>query len=318
EGAYSVVVLTEDGIWAMRDPRGFRPLCIGTLETGDGREGFVVASESCALETIGAKYVREVRPGEIVGLGPQGLRSWMALETLPERALCVFEYVYFARPDSQLEDRSVHAVREAFGRRLGVEAPAEADIVVGIPDSAIPAAVGFAEATGIPYREGLAKNRYIGRTFIQPDAQLRKDKVRLKYNPLRDSLAGKRVVLVDDSIVRGSTAGPLVRLVRDAGATEVHVRVSSPPVRHPCFMGVDLGTYEEIIAARTSIEAIREHIGADSLAYLSHDGMMEVVRDGLDATDGRCGHCRACFTGEYPITLEDRAAKSSFEGIHGA
>lgn len=317
EGAYSVCVLTDDGIYAMRDPKGFRPLCIGEIDRPDGGIGYIVCSESCALETVGARFVREVEAGEIVHIGEDGITSWMGVEDGPSRALCVFEYVYFARPDSMMEDRTVHSVRERFGRRLGEESPADADLVVGIPDSAIPAAVGFAEATGVPYREGLTKNRYIGRTFIQPDAQLRKDKVRLKYNPLRSSLEGKRVVLVDDSIVRGSTAGPLVRLVREAGATEVHVRVSSPTVRHPCFMGVDLGTYEEIIGANKSVEAIRQHIGADSLAYLSHEGMMEVVREGL-RPDPRCGHCSACFTGNYPMPLDRRAGKSSFEGIHGA
>ena len=247
-------------------------------------------------------------------IGEGGLQSWKP-DAPRTSALCVFEYVYFARPDSMLEDRSVHSVRERFGAKLAQEAPVEADIVVGVPDSAIPAAVGFADFAGLPYREGLTKNRYIGRTFIQPDAQLRRDKVRLKYNPLRSSLEGKRVVLVDYSIVRGSTAGPLVKLIRDAGATEVHVRVSSPPVRHPCFMGVDLGSYDEIIGAQKSVEAIRDHIGADSLAYLTLEGMMEVVRDGLPST---CGHCRACFSGEYPIRLDSDAAKGRFEGIHGA
>lgn len=313
EGAYSVAVLTAQGIYAMRDPLGFRPLCIGTIERPDGK-GFVISSESCALETIGATYLREIEPGEIVFIGEGGLQSWKTDAPRPS-ALCVFEYVYFARPDTLLEDRSVHSVRERFGAKLAQEAPVEADIVVGVPDSAIPAAVGFAAETGLPYREGLTKNRYIGRTFIQPDAELRKDKVRLKYNPLRSSLEGKRVVLVDDSIVRGSTAGPLVKLIRDAGATEVHVRVSSPPVRHPCFMGVDLGSYDEIIGAQKSVEEIRQHIGADSLAYLTLDGMMEVVRDGLAPS---CGHCRACFSGEYPIRLDSDAAKGRFEGIHGA
>jgi amidophosphoribosyltransferase len=315
EGAFSVAVLTREGIYAMRDPHGFRPLCIGELDLTDGGVGYVITSESCALETIGARYVREVAPGEIVCIGPDGVRSWQGIDERPPGALCVFEYVYFARPDSMIEDRTVHSIRERFGERLAAEAPADGDLVVGVPDSAIPAAIGFARAVGLPYTEGLTKNRYIGRTFIQPDAQLRKDKVRLKYNPLRSSIEGKRVVLVDDSIVRGSTAGPLVRLIRDAGAKEIHVRVSSPPVRHPCFMGVDLGTYEEIIGANKTVEEIRAHIGADSLAYLSHEGMMDVVRQGLAP---EAGHCSACFSGVYPLEIDARAAKQSFEDIHGA
>ncbi len=315
EGAFSLAVLTREGIYAMRDPHGFRPLCIGEMALGNGEKSLVVTSESCALETIGARYVREVERGEIVRIGPDGIRSWKGALELPPAALCVFEYVYFARPDSMIEERTVHSIRERCGERLAAEAPAEGDLVVGVPDSAIPAAIGYARAAGLPYTEGLTKNRYIGRTFIQPDAQLRKDKVRLKYNPLRSSLEGKRVILVDDSIVRGSTAGPLVRLIRDAGAKEVHVRVSSPTVQHPCFMGVDLGTYEEIIGAQKSVDEIRQHISADSLAYLSHEGMMDVIRGDLDAD---CGHCSACFSGVYPLELDERAAKQSFEDIHGA
>ncbi|MCB9553391.1 MAG: amidophosphoribosyltransferase [Myxococcales bacterium] len=314
EGAYSLAVLTREGIYAIRDPHGFRPLCIGELPLDDGRTGYIIASESCALAPIGARHVRDVQPGEIVRVGADGIRSWPGVEATPPPAFCVFEYVYFARPDSDFEGRSVHLVRQRYGERLALEAPADADVVVGVPDSALPAAIGYARQSGLPYIEGLTKNRYIGRTFIQPDARLRRDKVRLKYTPLRANLEGKRVVLIDDSIVRGSTAGPLVRLMREGGATEVHVRVSSPPVRHPCFMGVDLGTYEQIIAHQRSIEEIRQHIGADSLAYLSLEGMIEATREGITGA----GYCHACFSGRYPIKLEDETDKLQFEDISGA
>jgi amidophosphoribosyltransferase len=262
EGAYSLVVLTRDAVFAVRDPLGLRPLCLGQLPRNGG---YVVVSESCALGTIGAKYLREVRPGEIVRLDRQGLHSLPGRTAEVPSALCVFEYVYFARPDSSLENQVVHRVRQRLGAELAREAPTTADVVIGVPDSAIPAAIGYAQEAGIPYSEGLIKNRYIGRTFIQPNDQLRQSGIHLKYNPLTDNLAGKRVVLVDDSIVRGNTAGPLVRLVREGGATEVHLRVSSPPVRHPCFMGVDMATHDELIAYHKSVEEIRRYIEADRL-----------------------------------------------------
>jgi amidophosphoribosyltransferase len=316
EGAYSLVVLTRDAVFAVRDPLGLRPLCLGQLPRNGG---YVVASESCALGTIGAKYLREVRAGEIVRLDKFGLHSLQGRAAEIPPTLCVFEYVYFARPDSQLENQVVHRVRQRLGAELAREAPAAADVVIGVPDSAIPAAIGYAQEAGIPYSEGLIKNRYIGRTFIQPNDQLRQSGIHLKYNPLTDNLAGKRVVLVDDSIVRGNTAGPLVRLVREGGATEVHLRVSSPPVRHPCFMGVDMATHDELIAYHKSVEEIRRYIEADSLAYLSHEGMMRAVRGEVNA--GR-GHCSACFTGSYPIHLDDwwlqkDHEKLVFEGIWG-
>jgi amidophosphoribosyltransferase len=292
EGAYSLVILTRDAIFAVRDPLGLRPLCLGELMGKNGRQGYVVTSESCALGTIGAQYLREVRPGEIVRLDRYGLHSLQGREADSPAALCVFEYVYFARPDSMLEDQVIHRVRQRLGAELAREARVEADVVVGVPDSATPAAIGYAQASGIPYSEGLTKNRYIGRTFIQPDDQLRKSGIHLKYNPLIANLAGKRVVLIDDSIVRGNTAGPLVRLLREGGAVEVHVRVSSPPVRHPCFMGVDMATHEELIAHHKSVEEIRAHVGADSLAFLSHEGMMQAV---LAETGKNCGHCSACL-----------------------
>lgn len=307
EGAYSLVVLTRDAVFGVRDPHGFRPLCIGRLEEG----GYVVASESCALGTVGAKYVREVAPGEVIRIDQDGIHSTRP-GPVPTPALCVFEYVYFARPDSVLEEQTVHRVRQRLGEVLAAEAPADADIVVGVPDSATPAAIGYAAASGIPYTEGLIKNRYIGRTFIEPSDQLRRSGVHLKYNPLESNLSGKRVVLIDDSIVRGTTAGPLVTLLREGGAAEVHVRVSSPPVRHPCFMGIDMADSEELIGFVKTTEEIRQHIGADSLAYLTQDGMMSAVEEGTEA-----GHCNACFSGDYPIELDSfwkTRDKTAFQG----
>jgi amidophosphoribosyltransferase len=314
EGAYSITVLTRDALYAVRDPYGLRPLCLGELPEG----GHVVASESCALLTVGARYVREIEPGEIVRLDESGVTSSPGRPALP-RALCIFEYVYFARPDSRLEGQVVHTVRQKMGRQLAREAPAAADIVVGVPDSATPAAIGYSMESGLPYTEGLIKNRYIGRTFIEPDDNLRKAGVKLKYNPLTANLEGKRVVLVDDSIVRGNTAGPLVQLIRDGGAREVHVRVSSPPVRHPCFMGVDMATRSQLIGHQLEVEGIRRKIGADSLAYLSLEGMTAAVRDSL--LDHRT-HCNACFSGRYPLAIpewlfdEDRE-KLIFEEMWG-
>ena len=303
-GAYSLVVLTREAVFAVRDPLGLRPLCLGELPAEAGGPGYVVASESCALGTIGARYLREVAPGEVVRIDRDGLRSFVGRGAAERPALCVFEYVYFSRPDSLLEDQSIHRVRQRLGEELAREAPADADTVIGVPDSATPAAIGYARASGIPYTEGLTKNRYIGRTFIQPNDQLRRSGVALKFNPLVGNLAGKRVVLIDDSIVRGNTAGPLVRLLREGGAVEVHVRVSSPPVRHPCFMGVDMATHRELIAHRKTEEQIRGHIGADSLAYLSHEGMMRAVARANGSPASSRGHCCACFTGRYPLELE--------------
>ncbi|HID49689.1 MAG TPA: amidophosphoribosyltransferase [Chromatiales bacterium] len=296
EGAYSLVILTRHAIYAVRDPLGLRPLCLGRLDNG----GHIVASESCALHTVGATLLQEVAPGEIVRLDGSGLASFTGRPS-PQRALCIFEYVYFARPDSHLEGQVVHQVRQRLGRQLAQEAPAEADIVMGVPDSATPHAIGYSLESGLPYTEGLIKNRYIGRTFIQPDDHLRKVGVSLKYNPLPDNLQGKRVVMVDDSIVRGNTAGPLVQLLRQGGASEVHVRVAAPPIRHPCFMGLDMATYKELIAYQLDVEGIRQRIGADSLAYLSLPGMETAVRQaGREA-----GYCNACFSGKYPIKIPD-------------
>lgn len=297
EGAYSLTIMTRNAIYAVRDPLGLRPLALGHLEDG----GYVVASETCALGTIGAEFLREVVPGEIVRLDQNGVTSFTGAPAR-RHALCIFEYVYFARPDSVFEGQVIHEVRQELGRQLAREAPAEADVVIGVPDSATPAAIGFSQESGLMFTEGLTKNRYIGRTFIQPDDQLREEGVRIKYNPLHANLRGKRVVLIDDSIVRGNTAGPLVQLVRDGGAKEVHVRVSSPPVRYPCFMGIDMATKDQLIAHRLDVEGIRERIGADSLAYLSVEGMVDAVRKAIQQ---KTGHCAACFTGEYPIPIPD-------------
>lgn len=297
EGAYSLTLLTREAVYAVRDPLGLRPLCLGQLPNG----GYVVASESCALGTIGAEYLREVLPGEILRLDKEGISSFTGKNN-QNRALCIFEYVYFARPDSVFEGQVIHEVRQRLGRMLAREAPAEADVIVGVPDSATPAAIGYSLESGIPFTEGLTKNRYIGRTFIQPDDQLRKEGVRIKYNPLEANLKGKRVVLIDDSIVRGNTAGPLVQLIRDGGAKEVHVRVSSPPVAHPCFMGIDMATRKDLIGAHADVDSICQRIGADSLAYLSLDGMMDAVTAGIHQQHG---HCSACFSGNYPVNIPE-------------
>jgi amidophosphoribosyltransferase len=302
QGAYSLTILTREAVYAVRDPWGFRPLCLGQL----GDEGWVVASESCALATIGATFLREVQPGEIVRLDESGPTYWQGPRTIGQPALCIFEYIYFARPDSLLEGRTVHHVRRHLGERLAQEHPVDADMVVGVPDSATSHAIGYSNASRIPYGEGLIKNRYIGRTFIQPDDRLRRLGVALKFNPLPD-VRDKRIVMVDDSIVRGNTSGPLVALLRQAGASEVHVRVASPPLRHPCFMGVDMATREELIAARMDVDEIARHINADSLGYLSHAGLVEVVGPGAG------GHCRACFTGEYPLVMSVGGGKAAFE-----
>ena len=302
EGAYCLVILTRDAIYAVRDPRGLRPLCIGEFTSRRGRQvGWAVASESCALATVGARFVREVLPGEIIRLDRNGIQAIQGVPVAKRGGLCIFEYVYFARPDSVLEGQTVHEVRQRLGARLAQEAPVEADVVIGVPDSATPAAIGFALASGIPYSEGLTKNRYIGRTFIEPTERLRQSSVSLKYNPLHANLQDKRVVLVDDSIVRGNTAGPLVRLLREGGAKEVHVRVSSPPVRHPCFMGIDMATHEELIGFRMRVPAIQHHIGADSLAYISHEGMVEAICAGPKVPGE---HCAACFDGDYPLDVK--------------
>jgi amidophosphoribosyltransferase len=303
-GAYSIVVLVEDRVIAARDPWGFRPLSVGRLPGG----GHAVASETCALSTLGCTDVREVAPGEILTLKAGELTTRRAFFTAPLQARCTFEFVYFSRPDSVWDGRSVHAVRQRLGEALAHEAPAEADIVIPVPDSSIPAALGYARVSGLPYNDGLIKNRYIGRTFIEPTALLRQRAVAMKFNALTENLAGKRVVVIDDSIVRGTTSGPLVQLLREAGAREVHMRITCPPIAHPCHFGVDMGTYDELISHHHTEEELGHLIGADSLRFLSLDGMMQAI--------GRLeGYCNACFTGEYPIEIGRRSDKSSFEGV---
>jgi len=305
QGAYSLVILTARALYAVRDPWGFRPLCLGRLNGG-----WVVASESCALATVGATYLREVEAGEVVAIDESGLHSLRGPVAQPQ-ALCIFEYIYFARPDSILQGQWIYQARAGLGRVLAREHPVEADVVMGIPDSATTAAIGYAGESGIPYSEGLIKNRYIGRTFIQPDDRLRQAGVALKFNPLPGNLEGRRVVVVDDSIVRGNTSRPIVDMLRQAGAREIHMRVSSPPIRHPCMMGVDMATREELIAHRLSEEQIRRYLGVDSLGYLSLDGLLKGV--GRPAA----GFCLACFTGEYPVGCPADERKEAFGRVLG-
>ena len=310
EGAYSLTILTRDAIYGVRDPWGLRPLVLGEFENG-----LAIASESCAFATIGARAVREIEPGEIVRINQEGYEIVQGVPA-EKKAFCTFEQIYFARPDSILGGRLVHRVRQALGRQLAREAPAEADIVVPVPDSGTPHAIGYAQESGIAYSEGLIKSRYIGRTFIQPTDRQRKVGVAMKFNPLPDNLKGQRVVLVDDSIVRGNTSGPLVQLLRNAGAAEVHMRVACPPIRFPCFMGVDMASQSELIAAHKSLDEIKVYIGVESLSYLSVEGMMST----LQAEDG---YCNACFTGAYPfetpmLELElELKGKEKFAGVLG-
>ena len=307
-GAYSCGIITADLVIAIRDPYGFRPLCIGVIPRG-ARPAQVFASETCALDTVNATYVRDVQPGEMVVMDERGVHSEM-FQTSSRHAMCVFEFIYFARPDSILKNCELEEARLRMGRELARESPAGADIVIGLPDSGTPAAIGFAEESGIPFREGLIKNRYINRTFIQPDQSLRESGVMLKLNPLRRSIAGKRVIAVDDSIVRGTTSRRIIEALRRAGAREIHVRVSSPPMRFPCFMGVDIGSTKELIAAGRTVEEVRASIGADSLAYLSIPGLMRAVGRG---TIGE--FCRACFDGSYPVPVPQQLEmdKMAFE-----
>jgi amidophosphoribosyltransferase len=304
EGAYSVTALAEGKLLAFRDPHGFRPLVLGRLH-----DGWVIASETCALDLIGAEFEREIAPGELLIVDESGVESLQAVDRAPG-ALCIFEFFYLARPDSRLEGVEVHGARVRMGEQLAAEAPAEADLVLPIPDSGTPAAIGFSRATGIPFSEGLIKNRYVGRTFIQPDQALREQGIRLKFNPLAE-VAGKRLVVVDDSIVRGNTTRQIVQMLFDAGATEVHVRVSSPPITGPCFYGIDFADEEELIAFGRSVEDVRESIGASSLAYLSLGGLQAATARPSSAL------CRACLTGEYPTRIPEgrRLAKLRFEPV---
>jgi amidophosphoribosyltransferase len=290
QGAYSTVILTSDAVVAFRDPHGVRPLVLGRLS----EEAFVVASESCAFDIIGAELLREVNPGELISMSARGLEVRQAVK--PRRtSFCVFEQIYFSRPDSRLEGRVVQQVRGRMGELLWKEAPVDADLVIAVPDSGNPAAAGFSRASGIAKDDGLIKNRYVARTFIQPGQELRKHGLRLKFNPLPEIVEGKRVVVVDDSIVRGNTTRQIVGMLRDAGAEEVHLRISAPPIRNPCHYGIDMHSREEMIAHQRTIDEIAEHVGADSLAYLSLDSVYEAI--GTPAED----HCDACFTGRYPL-----------------
>jgi amidophosphoribosyltransferase len=311
QGAFSIVAMTKDRVVAFRDPHGLRPLAIGVLEPGpeepDGQLRHCVASESCAFDIIGAKFLREVEPGELVTLGEEGLQSRMVLPG-QRRAFCVFEYIYFARPDSRMNEQVLQVTRGRMGEILWREAPVEADLVIAVPDSGNAAARGLARAAGLPQDDGFVKNRYVARTFIAPGQELRKHGLRLKFNPLPDVIAGKRLVVVDDSIVRGNTTRQIVQMLRDAGAKEVHMRISAPPIKHPCHYGIDMSTREEMIAHGRTTEEVAAELGCDSLHYLSLDGVYEAVGS------SRATHCDACFTGEYPLAgSEDAAGKYSLE-----
>jgi amidophosphoribosyltransferase len=300
QGAYSLTIMTPDILMGVRDPMGVRPLCLGTI---DG--GWVIASESCALDHIGAQFLREIEPGEIVIIDRDGMKSFKKESS--KKALCIFEYIYFARPDSIIEGRLLYKARQAMGEMLAQEYPVDADLVMGVPDSATAAGSGYANASGIPFCEGVMKNRYVGRTFIEPDQRLRELGVQLKFNPLAEIISGKRLVVVDDSIVRGTTTPHVVSLLRKAGAREIHLRICAPPIRHPCFLGVDMAREWELIAAKKSIPEIRDYLGVDSLGYLSLDGLIKAVALPRDI------FCLACFTGEYPVPVQMGMDKLALE-----
>jgi amidophosphoribosyltransferase len=306
-GAYSLVMLTRDCVYAVRDPWGFRPLCIGLLPSG----GHAVASETGALQTLGCEAIRDVKPGEVVSLSNSALKVMQALPSVMPSAMCVFEHIYFARPDQTWDGINVHHVRQRLGEELAREVASGlgnefGDVVIPVPDSSVPAAIGFSHVSGIPYNDGFIKNRYVGRTFIEPTDSLRKRGVALKFNVIHENVLDKRVVMIDDSIVRGNTMGPLIKLLRNAGAKEVHVAITCPPIAHPCFMGVDMGRHEDLIAHKRTVDQICDHVGADSLYYLSVEGMMHAVQR-------EDGFCQACFTGQYPIAVDLSNVKTGFE-----
>ena len=302
-GAYSLVIMSPQKLIAARDPLGFRPLCLGKLN-----DGWCFASESCALDSVGAEFVRDIAPGEIVVVGENGKLQSITTHCGKEKsAFCVFEFIYFARPDSVIDGSSVHIARQRAGAFLALEHPVQADVVVGVPDSGLDAALGYARQSGIPYGVGFIKNKYIGRTFIQPNQQQREKDVRLKLNPVAATVQDKRVILIDDSIVRGTTSARIVRLLREAGAKEVHMRVSAPPFRHPCYFGTDIDSRENLIACKHTVEEIAEIIGADSLGFLAPEHVTKLA----DHSD--CGFCDACFTGKYPIPVPAEKAKDRFE-----
>ena len=303
QGAYSLVILTEDKLIGVRDSLGVRPLCLGTIDNG-----WSIASESCALDHIGAQFVREVEPGEIVIIDSQGMKSFKKKNA--KKALCIFEYIYFARPDSIIEGKLLYPIREAMGRRLAEEYPVDADFVMGVPDSATASGIGYSNLSAIPYCEGLLKNRYVGRTFIEPDQRMRELGVQLKFNPLSRIIAGKKLIVVDDSIVRGTTTPHVVSLLKKAGAAEIHLRICAPPIRYPCFFGVDMAARWQLIAARKTVPEIREYLGVDSLGYLSLDGLIRAVGLSRDI------FCLACFTGAYPIPVQIEMDKLALEALH--
>jgi amidophosphoribosyltransferase len=299
-----MVMLTRGAVLAIRDPHGFRPLCIGRLN-----DGYVVASETCALDLVAAEFVREVEPGEMVRIDPHGMRVHRALPAAGPPQHCIFEHIYFSRPDSRVFGDTVDRVRRRIGHRLAEEYPVEADVVIAVPDSSNSIALGYSERSGIRFELGLIRNHYVGRTFIQPTQGGRDSSVRVKFNPVREVLAGQRIVLVDDSIVRGTTSRKLVRMLRRNGAKEVHFRVGSPPVTHPCFYGIDTPSRRELIGAVKTVEEIRDYLGADSLGYLSHEGLLAVERSPER-------FCTACFTGQYPVAVDPSATKLSLESLH--
>jgi len=302
QGAYSLTLMTNHTLYGVRDPFGVRPLCLGTINGG-----WVIASESCALDHIGASFVREIEPGEIVSITKNGVDSYR--EEVGRRALCIFEYIYFARPDSVINGRLLYPARQAMGAGLAQEHPVDADLVMGVPDSATAAGIGYSSSSNIPLCEGLLKNRYVGRTFIEPDQRIRDLGVKLKFNPLPQMLDGKRMVVIDDSIVRGTTTPQVVKLLKRAGAKEVHMRICAPPIRYPCFFGVDMATRWELIAAQKTVPEVRDFIGADSLGYLSIDGLVKAVGLPKDI------FCMACFTGDYPIPVQLEMDKLALEDM---
>lgn len=306
-GAFSVVLLNQGTVVGFRDPWGIRPLCVGRLEDGN----YALSSESCGLDIIGAEFLKEIEPGQMAVITEKSLELRQVIPPADNQGLCIFEYIYFARPDSIIEGKTVSLTRIRMGEELARESGVEADMVIPIPDTGTPAAIGFARASGIPYGEGLIKNRYIGRTFIQPDQSLRQHGIRVKLNPLAELIKGKSLVVVDDSIVRGNTTHKIVRMLFDAGAKEVHLRISSPPITHPCFYGIDTATSTELIASSKSVAEVRQHVGATSLEYITLDGLQRAV--GMPA--GR--FCRACFTGNYPVEVPDRLkmSKHRFEQV---
>ena len=304
KGAYSLTIATPKGLMGARDVNGIRPLVIGILPGEAGiKDRYVLSSETCGLDIIGADYVRDVNPGELVWIDDSGLTSVNWAEN-PQKKLCVFEMIYFARPDSVMHDETLYSYRIRLGRQLARESFVDADLVIGVPDSGIPAAIGFSRESGLSYGEGLIKNRYVGRTFIQPTQSMREAGIRMKLNTLKDALQGKRIIIVDDSIVRGTTSKKIVKTLRDAGATEVHMRISSPPVTHPCFYGIDTDNQDQLIAATKSVREIEARIGVDTLAYLTWEGMLEATQENTEH------FCSACFTGDYPVSIPEDVKRS--------